>query len=187
MLLIMLSAGCRKETATPPVVTLPLMNYVDLHDRQIKFNQSLSVDVNGDGSKDVYFFTELLGDPILKRDYRQYLVASSFYTSLPVNNNEQIPLLSKEAPISLTAHTGYEWYNGSNIVLAQKVISETGPDWWDGEWKNAAHKYVPIQVAKDSLMYYGWVEISFDTQAENIIAHKAAVCKEAGKEVKAGL
>lgn len=187
LILVMVATSCRKDAITPPAASHPEMTYVDFHDRQIKFNQSISVDLNGDGSKDIYFSTLLVGDPILKRDYMQYFVSSSFFSSLPVNNNEQIPVLSKEAAISLTAHPGYEWYNASNIVLAQKIIGETGTPWWEGEWKNAARKYVPIQVSKDNLLYYGWVEISFDTQAENIIVHKAALCREAGKEVKAGL
>lgn len=187
ILVATLAAGCSKEPQIVPPVSLPLMNYVDLNDRQIKFNETFICDVNGDGSKDVSFNTLLVGDPILKRDYKQYRVASSFFTALPVNDQEQIPVLSKDSVISATAHAGYEWSNASSIVLAQKIISETGPGWWDGEWKAAAHKFIPIRVAEDSLLYYGWVEISFDSQTENIILHKAAISKEAGKEVKAGV
>ena len=184
--LVML-VSCKKETVIEPVPSLPAMNYVDYHDQQIKFNQGFAMDINGDGIRDIYFYTQLVGDPILKRDYRQYLLTSSIATSMPFNDKEQIPVLEKESSISLTAHPRYEWYNASEVMLAQKVIEESAQDWWDGEWKNASHRYVAVQVNKNNLLYYGWIEISFDTKSEVIILHKSAISKEAGKAIKAGL
>ena len=57
---------------------------------------------------------------------------------------------------------------------------------WDGLWKNANHKYQPVQIKKEGKPYFGWIELSFDKGTEVVILHKAAISKEPYKAVKAG-
>jgi hypothetical protein len=184
---LLLTTGCKKTTC----VTLPepvdhKMEYLDLNDKAVSFNQSFSIDLDKDGSKDFSFSTLLVGDPILRRDYRQYYISSKFETYLQVNDNEETPVLQKGDTIAPTAIEGFHWYNASHVVLAQKVIEED-KTFWSGNWKNISHAYQPVSILKGNQTYYGWIELSFDTQNERIILHKAAMAKDAGVEVKAGI
>ena len=184
--LIAISACHKTPVAAPPPV-VPEMDYSNFNDTTVAFGKYFSYDLDHNGIKDFGFFTILVGDPILQRDYRQYRLAVAFQTSLAVDSNEQTPVLAKNAVISAGLPTGHNWYNASDLVLAQKVIGTTEASFWEGSWKNVRHQYVAIQVTRNNLMYYGWLEISFDTVAEKLIVHRAAVCKEAGKEIKAGM
>jgi len=185
--LIAVSACHKTPVTTPPPPAGPEMDYSNFNDTTIAFGKYFSGDPDHNGIKDFSFYTLLVGDPILQRDYRQYQLAVAFQTSLPVDSNEQTPLLAKNAVISAGSPSGYNWYNASDITLARKVIGSTEAPFWEGAWKNANHQYVAIQINRNNLLYYGWLEISFDTMAGKLIVHRGAVCKEAGKEAKAGL
>ncbi|HYO23056.1 MAG TPA: hypothetical protein VER36_11675, partial [Flavisolibacter sp.] len=78
------------------------------------------------------------------------------------------------------------WYEVSSIVLAEKVIPLHGEVSWRGLWKEATHHYLPLQVEKNGQIFLGWAEISFNTDTQKLILHKAAISTESGKEIKAG-
>jgi hypothetical protein len=82
--------------------------------------------------------------------------------------------------------TGYTWWEISAIVLAEKIITYTESH-WEGAWKNADHKYLPVQMKKQGKLYHGWIELSFNTTEEKLILHRSAISKEEDKDVKAGL
>jgi hypothetical protein len=58
------------------------------------------IDVDKDGSKDILFSTELVGDPLAQQDKHQWLVTSSFFTNLSVKD-ENVPLLNYGNSISV--------------------------------------------------------------------------------------
>jgi hypothetical protein len=58
---------------------------------------------------------------------------------------------------------------------------------WEGNWKTATKKYLPIQVRKNNLRFNGWIELTVDTLHEKIILHRAAISKAGEKEIIAGL
>lgn len=183
---LLIMSGCRKHNDlnhdTPPAMT-----YTHFNDREINFNELFEIDLNHDNINDLYLYTRLIADPILHVDYRQYFFGSDIDTELPVNNHEEAPMLSKGNNIDSTAFGGYGWYNASEIVMAEKVISIDREPEWRGLWKNASHKYLPLRVCVGDGIYYGWVELSFNIISEKIILHNVAICKEAGKAVKAGM
>ncbi|MDH7460440.1 hypothetical protein QEG73_04095 [Chitinophagaceae bacterium 26-R-25] len=184
---LLLTTGCKKTTCTTlPEPTGPKMEYTELKDKTIGFNSSYSIDLDKDGESDFSFSTLLVGDPILKRDYRQYYISSKFYTNLQVNDTEETPVLQKGDKIASAPLEGFHWYNASHVVIAQKVIEENGTS-WSGNWKQTAHAYQPVSILKGDKTYYGWIELSFDIQSEKIILHRAAVAKEADVDVKAGV
>jgi len=182
---VVLIASCKKNDQPTPVDNKP-MTYIDLKDSAVTFSHSASYDLNGDGEKDVLFSTLLVGDPINKEDKKQWYVTSSFNASLPVEEGESIPVLNLADSIPVGNFNGYTWYNASSIILAQKVIGEVGDPIWQGDWKNAAHRFIPIQLKKTDGVYNGWIEVSFSTANEKIILHKAAISKQAGKAIAAG-
>lgn len=180
---VALIASCKKDDK-PPADDKP-MAYIDLKDSAVTFNHAATFDLNGDGEKDVMFNTLLVGDPINKEDRKQWYVTSSFNASLPVED-ESIPVLKMADSIPVANFNGYTWYNASSIILAQKVIGEVGDPIWQGDWKNAVHRFIPIQLKKANGVFNGWVEVSFSTANEKVILHKAAISKQAGKGIAAG-
>ena len=83
-------------------------------------------------------------------------------------------------------YPSYDWYEVSAIVLAEKITPVNGEPYWQGPWKNVAHKFLPVMIRKEDKSYYGWIELSFDTAAEKMILHRVAICTEANREVKTG-
>jgi hypothetical protein len=187
LLLPVLFIACQKETVVKPApVPHPAMHYTDLGNVSIKFGQQKAVNIDGDGVNDLLFSTMLVGDPILRRDRRQYYVNAAFHVFLLTNVQEQAPVLNNGDAITISNPSGYNWFNSSSVVLAEKIIEETGPEDWEGSWKDVDHKYLPVQIRKNDLRYNGWVEISFKTNTEEMILHRSAIATEAGKTVMAG-
>jgi len=166
----------------------PEMYYKNFRDTAIVFAKRASFDLNEDGTKDIYFITLLLGDPIAKQDKKQWYIQSSFFANLPVNDDENIPQLSVGDSIPLTNFSGYTWYNASSVLLAQKIFNETlePPPFWEGYWKAAQHRFVPIQIIQNNKYYNGWIEISFSMIAEKVIVHRSGICKVENQTVQAG-
>ena len=178
--------SCGKEKVQPAEPLLPSMRYIDLRDTSVVFQRGASFDLDSNGQKDIYFSTQLVGDPVYQQDKKQWLVSSSFYANLPVNSEESIPQLLYNSLIPLGSFSGYNWYNASTVILAQQIISNSAPPVWVGDWKNAAHQYIPIQIMKSGGVYTGWVEISFDTAAGKTIVHKAGLSLQPNQAVRAG-
>ena len=182
-------SSCTKEKKPAPVpVTPPLaMEYFNLDNKEITADApGFFLDVNHDGRRDLAFTTLLVGDGINRVDKVQFLISSNIKVNLPVNESEEIPVMSRGDLVVPGNFSGYHWFELSSILLVQKVISFTAPPVWEGHWKTAVHKYLPYQVVADEKIYNGWVELSVDIAHEKIVLHKAAICKEANKSVKAG-
>jgi hypothetical protein len=184
-LAVFLSA-CEKNHVEVPLIPSVKMIYINLSDSAVVFGRSASFDLDGNGEKDIHFGTLLVGDPISQQDKKQWLVTSSFNTSLPVNINEDIPVLNLNDSIPVADFSGYNWYNASSILLSQKIISMTIPPYWEGTWKDVLHRFIPIQLKRYNSLFNGWVEISFDKLQEKVILHKAAVSEEPNKMAIAG-
>lgn len=181
---VLVLSSCGKDPVEPPTPG-PSMRYTDLQNTEVKYGTTQRVDVDGNGTIDYSFETLLVGDPILQRDRLQFYADSKIETYLPVNESEQVPVLSSGDTVK-AQFPGYTWYDISAIVLAEKISPVNGTPYWDGPWKTAAHQYLPIQVKRGGQRFYGWIELSFDTTAEKLVLHRAAMATVAGKEVKAG-
>jgi hypothetical protein len=180
--------SCTKTPLKPnkPVEQYPSMLYKNLGDTGIVFGRSASFDIDDDGSKDIYFTTLLVGDPINKQDKKQWHIQSSFDANLPVSVDESIPMLNNQDNIPIHDFSGYSWYNASGILLVQKVLSDTQPPFWEGQWKAAQNQFVPIQIIRNGKPYNGWIEISFSMSEEKVVIHRSGISKQANQTVKAG-
>jgi hypothetical protein len=178
-------SSCHKDPVQVPDSTTAHMKYVDFHDLELPFGKGLSIDLDEDGLKDIFFSSILVGDPLEQADKRQFIFGTSPTTFSPVDDNEETPALTAGRLISATSFPGHHWYN-ANVILAQKIIKENIPDTWFGNWKDKSHQYIVVRVDQQSEPHYGWLELSFDIPGEKIVLHRAGLCKEAGREINAG-
>ncbi len=182
-------AACKKTKPDPLPLSPephPVMQYTDLQNTSVPFGQIKRLDLNNDGVDDFLVSTLLVGDPVLQRDRRQYYISSSTETRFLQNGANQSPILNKNDQI-MSQHPGYTWLEVTSVLLAEKIIPMAGNPFWQGDWKQANHHYLPVQVKKNGNFFHGWIELSFDTVQETIILHRAALCTEAGKAIKAGI
>jgi hypothetical protein len=180
----------KKDVVQPdpvPDPNHPNMQYTDLQNAEVKRGKTQSLDIDGDGTKDFAFGVYLVGDAINKEDKIRFAAFSSLAKNLFVDGNNLSPVLSKGQVIPLNGQSPYEWYEISEVLLIEKIIGMVKPPYWQGPWDNMKNKYFSLQVKKNGMRYNGWIELSFDKQDEKIVLHRAAICKEAEKEVKAGL
>ncbi|WP_121356079.1 hypothetical protein [Flavisolibacter nicotianae] len=181
----LLLTACHKQPERPsPVNQHPQMHYLDLGNAEVKYLQGKGFDINGDGKTDFWFHVQLVGDPLLQRDRLQFIASSTIHSNLLNDPDDHSPVLNRMDPIS-PIMVGYDWWEISAIVLTEKIMMIAG-SYWEGAWKNAVHKYLPIQLETQGKNYQGWVELTFDMDKEKLILHRAALCTEAEKEVKAG-
>jgi hypothetical protein len=184
---VLLLTSCDdKDTIQPPPRPHPQMRYTDLNNVAIKFGQQKSLDIDGDNIKDLLFSTVLVADPIARVDKKRYFVTVSFDVFSLVNEQEETPALNSGDTITINNHAYFNWYNANSIVMVEKIIEETGADHWEGNWKNADHRYFPVQVRKNNLRYNGWTEVSFKMDTQELVLHRAAIAVEAEKDVEAG-
>ncbi|POY39052.1 hypothetical protein C3K47_00700 [Solitalea longa] len=177
--------GCKKgDNEIEDPQTHPEMFYKNLEDTEVRFDQIKYLDIDNDGAKDFYFNVQLLGDPVQQRDRIQYLANSLQQGYLLNDAQDQSPILNKFDPVSNT-HEGYTWYENSSILLAEKIVTFNG-NFWEGLWKDADHKFLPVQVKKNQSLYHGWIELSINTGKEVLILHRSGISKKEDKEVKAG-
>jgi hypothetical protein len=185
LVIVFFIASCKK-VSEPEEEFLPKMSYINLSDTVLNFSGSpIIFDLNGDGQKDVRFNTLLVGDPLYQVDKKQWLVTTSFDTNLPIQD-ERMPVMHSMDDIPITDFLGYNWYNANSVLLAQRIEGMTGQLYWEGDWKEANHNYIPIQIKRDNALYNGWVEVSFSINNEKLILHNAAICKEKNRPIKAG-
>ena len=186
---LLLLASCRKsvDALPPPLIPHPQMQTFTLDERKIRYGGTAArIDANGDGSTDLLFGVLLVGDPIAKVDKRQFRITSDFYTNLPVTADEQVKMRSKSDTIAVTNFDGSTWYNASGVILTERREDLAGNISWNGNWLQASHRYLPFQVLKNNRRYNGWIELSMDRTAEEVILHRGAISLEPEKEIKAG-
>lgn len=174
----------RSKPESPPS-SHPEMIYSDLQNAEVYYGKTQFVDVDRDGSKDFFFGVQLVGDPVLQRDRMQFYTFSGIKRNLLNNDVDESPMLNRSDSISKN-HPGYTWWEISAIVLAEKITDYNG-SYWQGLWKNADHKYLPLQIEKDKKLYHGWIELSFRPDEGKLILHRSAISKEEEKPVLAGI
>lgn len=172
----------------------PEMEYRDLQNRQVKYDQEgvQAIDIDNDNTADFLFvagavagngqqsitFQVSRNSQTRHRLYVLHEEAKDYYVT---------PALSKGDAITPKNEGGYQWEIAYPGVLTVKVyVSSNNQTTWEGPWKEAQHKYLPIQIIKNNAYHNGWIEISVDQTNEKIILHRAAFSKEAEKDVKAG-
>jgi hypothetical protein len=187
--LAVLASACDDKPEKNNPTPQPVMKYVDLHNREIKLDQEAIIDLDEDGRQDVAFLVYHIGDPIGQQEKIRFTILCSARLAFLVKDEGD----QSYSPVKSTddiIHTGnelpYEWWAISETFLAQKVMSETQPPYWEGNWRNANHKFFPYQFIRDGKKYCGWIEMSFDMQQEKLVLHRSATSTVADVDIKAG-
>ena len=181
---LMIMSGCKKETVKNPVEDHPKMSYTVLN-LELKSWSSKGIDIDGDNKKDFAFEVFPVGDGVQQRDKYKFYAYSTIHTSLLSDDLDLPPMLEKGETVK-PVHPGYSWWPITASELAQKVVPVNGPIYWEGVFKNASKKYLPMKMAKNDLEYFGWIEISINQLESKLIVHRIALSTEAGKVVKTG-
>lgn len=163
------------------------LRYTNLFDIEVKHNQHRRIDINHDNIEDLSFTTLLVGDPLYKMDKLQFHAKPLGRTSLLFNGQDQSIIYDNGSVIPAQTPAGYNWYGAANLLLAEKItIESTPPVYWQGMWKTAAHQFLSFQIRKNSVLYNGWIELSFDTAGEKLILHRAGVSTRPATDLVAG-
>lgn len=186
---IILIQSCKKDklpATAPQPNPAPTMRYGNLQNREVKPGQpAVQLDLNLDGSMDLFFSTLLVGDPIRQADKRQFFVMSDIETNLAVNATEETPIITRQDIIPLDAFDGYQWFGLTSITLMQKVTT-MNEVFWEGPWRQASSSYLAFQVKQSGTRYCGWLRLSADTTTGKIVLHDYAISLEPEKPVVAG-
>jgi hypothetical protein len=190
---IILLSACSKrehiiETPVPDEVKiLPEMMITELNDAEIKQGQSIAIDLNRDGVRDVVFATWYIGNPNENEDEVLFFASTGIQSALMLGGENDSPRFTRDEMITSRPSSGYDWFVIGQAELAKKNIGAVGDPYWEMPWKNANHAFLSVRVMKDDKWYYGWVEVSMDTANSKLILHRAAIGMVEGKGVKTGV
>ncbi|MHA4847331.1 hypothetical protein ACX0G7_24415 [Flavitalea antarctica] len=175
------------EPPKQPGDAFPEMLVTELNNREVTQQQSQVVDLNKDGVNDVVFSTWAIGDPVEQEDEILFFAATGTESSLMIGGDNMSPRFSKNETIAVTPPNGYEWYIVAQVELALKNIGNSIPPYWEKDWKDVSHKFLAVQVKRSGLLYHGWIELTMDTINSKLILHRAAIARQAGRAVRAGI
>ncbi|UKJ06662.1 hypothetical protein [Solitalea lacus] len=181
--MLLLLMACKKEKPVEPTKH-PEMNYVDLQNAEVKYQQTKKIDYDNDGIDDLSFGVLLVGDPILEIDRLQFYANAKNHSGFLIDARQESLALNKFDVITKN-YEGYTWVMNPATILCEKITDNNGSH-WTGPWADANRKYLPLQITKNEKTYNGWVEISFDKIGEKLVLHKIGLSTEENKDVKAG-
>ena len=181
-----LLASCEKDREINAPAH-PQMTYTDLSSRVVNITTPAGIDISGDGTSDVWLEIFYTRDQATNTDYHQFMVSSGETSRLMIQDAANAPVLAAGAAIGTQLTNGYEWRSPAQAGLAKRTLVQgTGAITWEGAWKNAQRRFLAVQVSGNGLVYNGWIELSFDTAAEKVILHRAAISREPAKDIEAG-
>ncbi len=186
--LISLFTSCKKEeSGTGPIVPPVETIQIDLGQKEVKYGASpVLLDFDNDGTRDFIFNVVLVGDPLLGVDKRKFMAGSGINSLFAMNDNQEVPCMSKGDSIPLQNFNEYEWHLVLSARLVERWENTAGDITWHGNWKGAVKKYLPFQLNINNKKHNGWVELSIDIANQKVILHKAAYTKEPNTAIKAG-
>ncbi|MBO9658714.1 MAG: hypothetical protein J7527_07790 [Chitinophagaceae bacterium] len=189
---VILLSACSKRDAViekpvpDDVRILPEMMITELNNAEVKQGQSMAIDLNRDGVRDIVFATWYIGNPNEKEDEVLFFASTGTESALMLGGENDSPRFGIDEMISEQPSSGFEWYVIGQAELAKKNIGLVGAPYWEKPWKNANHEFLSLRVKKNNAWYYGWVEVSMDTANSKLILHRAAIGMVEGKAVKTG-
>jgi len=185
LLAILVIIACKKENNAP--VPEPTMFYQELYQAVVNINTAQVVDLDENGAREFTFSARTINDATLNQTRLEFVVIARPEGGLLMTTGTQGgKKYNKGDSIRIAAPAGANWASLTLMIMAQKVTPQAGAAYWQGEWKDASHHYLPVTIAKDGYIHTGWIELSLDIASEKLILHKAAYSLEPDKSSSAG-
>jgi hypothetical protein len=176
-----------KDVVSKVTPTHPQMFYRDLSARVINMHTPGGIDINGDGPSDVWFENWTAGNDVLGTDTYTLTAAAGENSKLLTDAHDESIIYHHGGVINATGSTGFTWSDEAMFeMVSQTVPRNGGAVTWDGPWKAVDHKFLPVQVTKNSQVYYGWIELSFNTATGALTLYRSGVSTEPDRDVRAG-
>jgi len=185
LLVAVLLYGCKKSDDPLPE---PTMEFLSLNNVEVKDGTFQRVDLGEINSPDFTFSSRTITDQTLNQTKFQFFVTTRIDSYLMLTTGTQSgKKFTKGDSIRTVASAGSTWSSFTLMILAQKITPAAGASYWDGEWKDASHHFLPIKITrKNGDVHVGWIELSMDIASEKVILHRAAISIDPEKNVRAG-
>lgn len=173
ILTVILLAACSKKQETIPDSTSKI--YTNYNDRSLVYDQSVSIDIDKDGTNDFLATTTLVAAG--GRSYLQFRVVAHNGNKLLFKDDDPA-IYGPGEKMPAEDRPPYVWIDHQSAVLIEKVfIPNNDETYWQGVWKAQYKKSLAVQLIKDNKHYYGWIRFSCGTEdKEAIILHDAMIC-----------
>lgn len=161
----------------------PAVQYQNLKNFNLNFENSLALDINKDGVRDFSFvasFVEGSGNNRME------------FTALVENENVVLAdartpkVLNKNEQISIDPQSRFGWSKFNPILAFRIYTLDPAQHYWEGEWKDQEEKYLGVKVKTNGQYYSGWIRISTSKATSKLIIHDCAVSKVPNVEILAG-
>lgn len=162
--------ACKKKNNDPtPKSTL---QYRSLADVQVKNLQSFHLDVDKDGTHDVYLALGVTLPP--GGTSGKFFAAGINSAKLLVKDDTTICLQPNEAMKPIAPHPR-DW-KGMESYLLEAFIPTAAPGdtVWTGAWVGVSRKYIGVQFSKEGVPYIGWICVSMDRTNLALVLHGCA-------------
>lgn len=160
------------------------LRYRSLNDEQVKNLRSLHLDIDEDGTHEIYLALGVSGGAEGMRG--KFFAAGINNAKLLVKSDSTICLEPNEAIHAIAPHPR-DW-KGMESYLVEAFIPAATPDdtVWTGNWLDASRKYMGVQFSKGGVPYMGWVCVSMDRTSLALIMHGCAWRRLQEGELPAG-
>ncbi|MGE6220428.1 hypothetical protein ACQKCH_11425 [Nubsella zeaxanthinifaciens] len=180
--------ACKKQNPDKPTLDEPTsaVKIIDLSDKYLAYGRDFQLDLNGDKRADFLFTAFHVSYDLNTKSKLVFQLLSTTTTRVAVNTaNESTPVLLKGQKVETTTYNGYEWFPVGEVILVEKFYGN-GPTYWSGNFMSNSLRYLPFHLFMNGKYYSGWLEISTDTDKEQVRLHRAGIALQPDLPVIAG-
>jgi hypothetical protein len=163
------------------------MQYTPLANKEVVANQQQQIDIDGDQRVDFSIEAKVTTDALVETISFEISSSQKNYSFIEHNNENglvTIPALNLGDTILTVCKGNKQWKASKNMLLVKKIYSFSDDETiWEGNWKAAQNKYLPIQVSRNGGYYNGWIELSVDALNDKIILHRAALINFSDRDI----
>lgn len=135
---------------------------LNLEDAVARYDQPYVLDIDHNGDSEFVFTTLLVADDL--GDHLQFRIVSR-HDHAVIGHDDRVDALDPGKTI-----VADDQFDPDVSVLVVKTTTNEGTE-WPGPWNDTQNKYAGIRFRLHEQRYYGWIRLSFDRSAEELILH----------------
>jgi hypothetical protein len=161
------------------------MQYQNLKDAVVTFNESQAVDLDQDGVNDMIFGLNPLDDA---RPGYGFDLQSRDRVEMYADKGDSIPALVEGTFIREIPQDPWHWDREASLLCSFESGTLNGDeDKWEGYWTHVSNRYLGVRLRRGALWYPGWIRMSMDTNLYILVLHDAAISVEPADLIEAGV